>query len=123
MIALEDLVQTKKTQRDKDWAIIGSLVQADMIRHRSQPEHDRILFWLREAREAAELIELAATFPDLAVLIATERPAVAVALDGNRGELELALAREQIQGKQADRDYWRPLQRQLEQLRHDQRRQ
>jgi hypothetical protein len=122
VVALEDLIQTKKTQRDKDWAIIGALVQADMIRHHQRPDPARIGFWLREGREAAELISLAATFPDLATPLAAERPVVASAQRGDRREVEFELAREQIEGKQADRDYWRPLQRQLEQMRHDQRR-
>ena len=114
VIALEDLVETKKTQRDKDWPIIGALIEADMVRHRAEPTGDRIHFWLREARGADELIELARTFPDVADSVKQNRPLIGAAQDQDRSNLELELAREQIRGKQADRGYWEPLRTELE---------
>jgi hypothetical protein len=122
VVALEDLVQTKKTQRDKDWPIIGALIEADMVRHRDDPAEDRIRFWLREARGADDLIELARAFPDVADPVRLGRPLIAAAQKRDRSALELELAREQIRGKQADRDYWEPLRTELEHMRHEQRR-
>ena len=122
VIALEDLVQTKKTQRDKDWLIIGALIEADMIRHRDDPAGDRTHFWLREVRGADELIELASAFPEVAEVVRQVRPLIGAAQQRDRSTLELELAREQIRGKQADRDYWEPLRTELERMRHDQRR-
>ena len=122
VIALDDLVQTKKTQRDKDWPIIGALIEADMVRHRDDPAGDQAHFWLREARGADVLIELATTFPDVADNVRQTRPLIGAAQERDRSTLELELAREQIRGKQADREYWEPLRAELEHLRHEQRR-
>ncbi len=122
VVALEDLVATKKTQRDKDWATIGELIEADMIAHGTNPSQSRVEFWLREAREADALIELASAFRGVAEALAAERPLLGAAVGQDRGKLELELAQEQIRGKQADREYWAPLRAELELLRHDHRR-
>ena len=122
VVAVEDLIATKKTQRDKDWAIVGGLVEADIVTHREVPEPDRIGFWLREGREADTLIDLAASFPDAAEAQVETRPLLRSAVGRDRVTLELELAREQIRGKQADREYWEPLRAELETMRHDQRR-
>jgi hypothetical protein len=117
VVALADLVATKKTQRDKDWAMIGQLVDADMVAHREAPAAEQVRFWLREAREADQLILLAASFPDRAAEAAPARPLLQLAIAADHAALELALAREQIQGKTEDRAYWAPLLAELEQIR------
>lgn len=122
VVALEDLIATKKTQRDKDWATIGELVEADIVAHGAGPEPGRIGLWLREAREPDTLIELAAHYPEHAKAAVAGRPLLQTALDPDRASLELELAREQIRGKQADREYWAPLRAELEQIGHHQRR-
>ncbi len=122
VVALEDLIATKKTQRDKDWATIGELVAADMVAHRSHADDVRVEFWLREAREADTLIELALRFSEIAVAIEPSRPLLRAALDRDRYPLELELAKEQILGKEADRQYWAPLRTELETMRHELRR-
>ena len=119
VVSLEDLVATKKTQRDKDWATIGELVAADMIAHERSADRSRAAFWLRECRDADALIHLALEFREIAVTTMADRPLLHVALHGDRSALELELAREQIDGKQADREYWAPLRAELEQMRHD----
>lgn len=122
VIALEDLVQTKKTQRDKDWATIGELIEADMVAHGERADHDRVRFWLREARNADTLIELSAAFRQTADAHVGHRPLLRLAMDHEHDALELALAQEQIRGKDADRKYWAPLRTELEQMRHNLRR-
>ena len=122
VVALEDLVSTKKTQRDKDWATIGELVDADIVAHRDVADRNRIAFWLRECRDADALIELASAFRETAVAAAADRPLLDAALNRDPRRLELELAQEQIRGKQADREYWAPLRAELEQMRHDRRR-
>jgi hypothetical protein len=122
VIALEDLIPTKKTQRDKDWATIGELVEADMVAHRANADADRAGFWLREGRNADALIELAGAFKESAAAAAVDRPLLNAARERERDTLELELAREQIRGKQADREYWAPLRAELEQMRHEHRR-
>jgi hypothetical protein len=121
-VALEDLVLTKKTQRDKDWATIGELVEADMVAHRMQVDEHRLNFWLREARNADTLIALAAAYPETASAAATQRPLLGAALEGDAAALETQLAREQIEGKAADREYWAPIRQELESMRQELRR-
>lgn len=121
-IALADLVATKKTQRDKDWATIGQLVEADMVRHRRTATPDRVRFWLEEAREADQLLRLAGSFPEAAAGVGATRPLLTKASEGDRQGLELELAQEQIRGKAADRAYWAPLLAELEGMRRAQRR-
>ena len=122
VVALEDLVATKKTQRDKDWATIGMLVEADMVTHHAAADEAHVAFWLREARDADTIIELASAFPHATQAASVGRPLLHAAVGRDRGTLELELAVEQIRGKQADRDYWAPLRSELEQMRYDQRR-
>jgi hypothetical protein len=40
VVSLEDLVRIKKTQRDKDWAMIARLLEADIARHGSAVRGD-----------------------------------------------------------------------------------
>lgn len=122
VVALEDLVLTKKTQRDKDWATIGELIEADMVAHQAQVDERRLAFWLREARSADTVIELAQAYQEAAAAAAAGRPLLRAALEGNRAALELQLAQEQIEGKAADRQYWAPLRRELEAMRQEHRR-
>lgn len=122
VLALEDLISTKKTQRDKDWATIGELVASDMVAHQSHADDARVGFWLREAREADTLIELTSRFPEIAVSAADGRPLLRFAIDRDRYRLEVGLAEEQIHGKEADRQYWAPLRSELETMPQDHRR-
>ena len=122
VVALEDLVATKKTQRDKDWATIGMLVEADMVTHHAAADEAHVKFWLREARDADTIIELASAFPLATRAASADRPLLHAAVEHDRDRLELELATEQIRGKRADRDYWAPLRAELEQMRDDQRR-
>src|SRR5262249_44018166 len=56
LLGLSDLVRAKKTQRDKDWPMVRRLVEADFDKHLKKPAKERILFWLREARNANLLV-------------------------------------------------------------------
>jgi hypothetical protein len=122
VVALEDLVLTKKTQRDKDWATIGELIEADMVAHQAQVDERRLAFWLREARSADTLIELAQAYEEAAAFGVADRPLLRAAIDGDRAGLELLLAQEQIEGRAADRQYWAPLRRELDAMRQEHRR-
>ena len=121
-VALEDLVLTKKTQRDKDWATIGELVEAGMVAHRTQVDERRLAFWLRESRNADTLIELAQAYPDAAAAAVARRPLLGAALESDGAALELQLAQEQIDGKAADRRYGAPLRQELESMCQEHRR-
>jgi hypothetical protein len=122
LIALPDLVKSKKTQRDKDWPMIRRLVEVDYFGRTTDPSHERIGFWLRELRTAVLLIEVARTWPAFARDVEPKRPAVRAALTGDEYTVHAALAAEERAEQEADRQYWAPLRAQLEQLRHEARR-
>lgn len=71
VMALSDLVQAKKTQRDKDWPMIRRLIEADIARTADgDPDPGRLEFWLWECRTPAILRDLASRFPDVAKKLA-----------------------------------------------------
>ena len=50
VVSLEDLVRIKKTQRDKDWAMIARLLEADIARHGWSADFRRIRLKARSPR-------------------------------------------------------------------------
>jgi len=115
VLGLRDLVQAKKTQRDKDWPMIARLVEVHYLNHREESTAAQREFWFRELRNVALLNTLAAQFPDEAAALAAVRPAIAAAL--SRDDAERALRDEEERERAADRAYWEPLKKQLEELR------
>jgi hypothetical protein len=118
VISLADLVQAKKTQRDKDWPMVRRLIEADFHDHQRRAATAQKKFWLREVRSADLLIELCRSYPRLARSLAAERPAIAQALDGSVAAIEAALRAEEDALRSADRAYWQPLRAELEAWRH-----
>ena len=106
MMALEDLVQAKKTQRDKDWPMIRRLVEESYFQKIGAPT-----FWLKELRTPELLIEAAAAHSDLAQESA--RPAVAAALAGTPDGVAAELAAEENSERERDRLWWQPLRAEL----------
>lgn len=119
LMALEDLVAAKKTQRDKDWPMLRRLVDASYDSARdADATAVQVQFWLAELRSPEFLSEAAARFP--AAAQRSTRPAVRAALAD--GDIATALAHEQAAEMLADRTYWLPLRRELEALRRSARR-
>ena len=121
LLSLEDLVLAKKTQRDKDWPMLRRLVEVHYLSNRAHPESAQIEWWLAELRTATLLVEAVLRHPDAARALAGRRPAVARAIEGDVQLVENALMEEERAERDADRRYWLPLRRELEQLRHSQR--
>jgi hypothetical protein len=117
VVSLEDLVRIKKTQRDKDWAMIARLLEADIAQHDWNADVRRIRFWLGECRTPAMLIELARRFPAQARRESRRRVALRAAVRGNEDGIRQGLRREQERERSADRRYWAPLRRELERMR------
>ncbi len=117
LISLQDLVRSKKTQRDKDWPMIRRLVEADFVAHEKPSETD-VGFWLRESRTPAMLINLARAHPDQTAKLIPSRSLLSAASTGNEREIETGLQQEEQREREADRTYWGPLRRELEALRH-----
>ena len=117
ILALEDLVAAKKTQRDKDWPMISRLVERSWFLSKDQPSDTQLEFWLRELRTPELLLEVTERNPEFARAVAPKRPAIAAALKGSIHDIENALANEEREERQKDREYWAPLKLEIEQFR------
>jgi hypothetical protein len=113
VLSLPDLVQAKKTQRDKDWPMVRRLVEANYHRRPRRPPRRRIEFWLHEARTPQLLVALSRKYPGTAHRVATSRPAVRWALKGRLRQVAVALRAEETACRKADQDYWKPLREEL----------
>ena len=118
LMSLPDLVQAKKTQRDKDWPMLRRLIEVNYFANRGSPTREQIRFWFLELRTADLLIELAAVQGRLPVHLRRKRPLLELAVTGNKSLLERALLEEEKREREADRQYWTPLKKELEKLRH-----
>ncbi|MDI6774325.1 MAG: hypothetical protein QME60_02875 [Verrucomicrobiota bacterium] len=120
VMALPDLVQAKKTQRDKDWPMLRRLLEADYFAYGQNPRRESALFWLRELRTVSLLREVAQRYPaELRETIA-RRPLLSSLDQPDNSLIEKALEQEATAEREADRLYWLPLKKELEQLRHSQ---
>jgi hypothetical protein len=118
LLSVADLVQAKKTQRDRDWPMIRRLVEAHYFQHRHRPAMAHVTFWLRELRTPALLTEVARSHHARCRRLSKDRPLLAEAPSGNAAALEHMLHEEEVAERQRDRLYWLPLRRELERLRH-----
>ena len=118
LLSLPDLVQAKKTQRDKDWPMIRRLIEAHYFQNRAKPDPVQIRFWLQELRTPEILLELAVRYAPISRRLVSARPLLAHALTGEIKELEQALSAEETAERQSDKEYWLPLRQELERLRH-----
>jgi hypothetical protein len=118
LLSLPDLVQAKKTQRDKDWPMLRRLVEAHYFEHHANPNSAQIRFWLRELRTPQLLVEVARAHATICRRLVLHRSLLAIAALGNAAKLERALAAEEATEREKDRLYWLPLRKELEKLRH-----
>jgi hypothetical protein len=116
LMSLVDLVQAKKTQRDKDWPMIRRLTEVHYFTNREHPTRHQINFWLQELRTPELLIELAAN-RELPRRLILKRPLLKLARGGKETDLRKALFEEERVEREADRKYWKPLKAELETLR------
>lgn len=117
VMSLPDLVQAKKTQRDKDWPMVRRLIEADYFQHREQPRPAQVRFWLRELRTPELLVEAARRWPTAWATLKPYRPLLRIARIGQEPRLAEALAREEWRERRADRRHWAPLKAELADLR------
>lgn len=117
LLSLTDLVQSKKTQRDKDWPMIRRLVEASYFGSRDNPTDARIDFWLRQMRTPELLVEVARAYPAETGRLKQERPLLEHAIAGDAAALAHALLQEELAERERDREYWTPLRQELAALR------
>ncbi len=118
LLGLPDLVQAKKTQRDKDWPMIRRLVEAHYFENQRQPRSAQIRFWMQELRTPELLVELVQRYPGICRRHIRKRPLLVHAEAGNADNLEQALLAEETYEREQDKKYWLPLRQELERLRH-----
>jgi hypothetical protein len=97
--------------------MITRLLEANHAENKDAPTRGQVRFWLREMRTPKYLTDIARRFPAPAAESAVERSLVRYAIAGEARALETALAREQAAEQERDKEYWRPLRAELEQLR------
>jgi hypothetical protein len=119
VIGLSDLVQSKKTQRDKDWFMIKRLIENDIALNKDNPDQVQIEWWFRESRTPEHLRRLAEKYPDIIKETLSQRPLLDYAIKGDLPILTRALYEEEQLERQKDIEYWKPLRKELEMLRHD----
>ena len=117
IMSLPDLVQAKKTQRDKDWPMLRRLVEVNYFANYERPGKEQIRFWLLELRTPELLIELAGKHGRLPISLLRKRPLLKLAKPGHEPVLAEALLEEERLEREADRHYWIPLRAELEKLR------
>jgi hypothetical protein len=119
LLSLPDLVQAKKTQRDKDWPMIRRLVEAHYFENSEDPNEDQIRFWFLELRTPSLLIEAAARWPGETRQETATRPLLEHALARDEASLEAAISAEEQAERLRDKDYWLPLKKELEAMRRE----
>ncbi|MFH1024194.1 MAG: hypothetical protein V1809_12510 [Planctomycetota bacterium] len=115
-LSLSDLVQSKKTQRDKDWPMIRRLLEADYLLRRDTASPSDIRGWLAELRTPAYLAALARGNEAIRRNIPGRTWLAEPDIDEDA--IALHLDEEEKAVRQIDREYWTPLRRELEMLRH-----
>ncbi len=118
VLSLGDLVQAKKTQRDKDWPMIRRLVESHYFQNRDQAADEQVFFWLRECRTASILLEIAKSWPGCIDQMTPLRPLLSLIKECDEARINEALLQEELRCRQEDRQYWLPLKKELETLRH-----
>jgi hypothetical protein len=117
LLSLGDLVQAKKTQRDKDWPMIRRLVEANYFANRAAPSPEQLTFWFQELRTPELLRDLASAYPALAQEETANRSLIRHAISGDFDPLTSSMEDEERQERLQDQAYWLPLKRDLERLR------
>ena len=118
VIGLKDLVQSKKTQRDKDWLMLKRLVENDILLNNNNPSAERIKWWLLESRNPESLVKLGKKYPEIIKANVVFRPLLSYAISQNLQKLDSELRQEELAERQKDVEYWAPLKKELETLRH-----
>ena len=118
LMSLPDLVQAKKTQRDKDWPMLRRLIEVNYFENRENPTREQIRFWFLQLRTPDLLIELAAEQGRIPIQLRRQRPLLELATTLTKPSLAEALLEEEQKEREADRQYWTPLKKELEKLRH-----
>lgn len=121
LMSIPDLIQAKKTQRDKDWPMIRRLVEANYFEFREKPDVEHIEFWFKELRTPELLIEISKKYPKAHAKKSMLRPLLKYANVAMFDKLSESLFEEELAERKIDMEYWKPLKDGLEKLRRKKR--
>lgn len=121
IIGLADLVQSKKTQRDKDWLMLKRLVENDILLNKNNSSAEKIKWRLLESRDSESLVRLGKAHPEILKESISFRPLLSAVVDQNLQKLDSELRGEELIEREKDIEYWAPLKKELEALRHNMR--
>ena len=121
LLSIPDLVNAKKTQREKDWPVIEALVEAHYKAMNENPTPERLEFWFLESRSPDRLVNLCARHPTEAAAFAAKRPLLELASRKDFAALREELDSEKRLEQEKDRIYWEPLKREMEEFRRAER--
>ena len=99
--------------------MIRRLVDAHYEQFHLEANEDRVRFWLRESRSPGVLIRIGSEYSGIVQQEIGRRPLLAKLESASEKTLLQELENEQGLEKEADRKYWSPLKRELEQLRRE----
>ena len=118
LMSLPDLVKAKKTQRDKDWPMLRRLLEAYYVANQDNMSEEKVRFLLRELRTPELLMDVVQAYPEACRRGERGRPLLRDARRGDVDAVARGLEREEQHEKKADAEYWQPLRKELERLRH-----
>ena len=119
VIGLKDLVQSKKTQRDKDWLMLKRLVENDILLNKNNTSTEKIKWRLLESRDSQSLVRLGKKHPEILKENISFRPLLSAVIEQDLQKLDSGLREEELAERQKDIEYWEPLKKELEILRHN----
>ena len=97
--------------------MIRRLIEAHIYNAHDDPPDDDVYFWFAECRTPELLVLLAEKYPEIAARISKKRPLLSPAIEGDQAEVRRLLRDEEDREREADRSYWEPLKKQLEEWR------
>jgi hypothetical protein len=98
--------------------MLRRLIEVNYFAHRKNPSREQIRFWFLELRTPELLIELAEAQGRIPAHLRRKRPLLELAVMDSKSSLADALLAEEEKEREADRQYWAPLKKELERLRH-----
>lgn len=117
ILGISDLVQCKKTQKDKDWYMLHRLVENDILLNHSNATKDNIKWWFLQCCSPETLFNLMQKFPNYIDDCIRKRPLLKYVKEDNKETLEKMLREEELLERHKDEQYWTPLKKELSELR------
>ena len=99
--------------------MLKRLVENDILLNKNNPSAEKIKWWLLESRNPESLVRLGKEHPEILKENILFRPLLSAVVDQNLQKLDSELREEELIERQKDIEYWVPLKKELEILRHN----